>query len=76
MMGYGVGFDTVPEDYYWCLHCQCVWSREEWEKRDLACPGAGCDGGAFDMLRWSKVRRDRVIWPAVPVSGSEYRIHR
>jgi len=65
--------------YVWCLHCERVSLREEWEKMPYGeCPYKDCDGHRHDVNGWSKndwPRRKHPEYPRVPELGKEYPLY-
>ena len=69
LFDYGV---DGPDDWMWCLHCEHVSRREDWESNGLSCPRPGCDGGALDAIPWSEAREANPDWPETPEHGHQY----
>lgn len=68
------------EDFYWCFHCECAHSAEEWDKHGWNCPNEdnGCEGGGFpdewnsDAWAWSEYRQKHPSAPITPEPGKLY----
>lgn len=58
--------------WWWCLHCERVWSRDDLDHDGefWACGGADCDGFEYDLFDYHKRRREvHPKWPAQVTSG-------
>lgn len=78
-----------PEpEFYWCLHCERVYSASEWASKKWHCPSGDCDGGRLDAWGWDRTGpmddrelagqnlRDRhPEYPVVPERGKVYPLH-
>ncbi len=64
--------NVCTTEWVWCVHCERVHRREDWEKRDLYCPTPGCDGNAMDAMSWERIREFSPEYPEVPEEGAYY----
>jgi NADPH-dependent 7-cyano-7-deazaguanine reductase QueF-like protein len=60
--------------YFWCLHCERAWSRDQFGLYDDNCPDPECDGWGYgkDIWTWYNIRRCNPEFPKVPVIGKYY----
>ena len=59
-------------DWVWCLHCECVHSRQDWESNHLSCPHPNCGGTPLAAWPWEEFRANHPDYPEVPVAGAYY----
>lgn len=61
----------------WCLHCERVHTRLQWELNADMCPTPGCDGFVMgDGFNWEEVRAGREDrYPAKPEKGKVYPLY-
>jgi hypothetical protein len=59
-------------DWVWCLHCERVYPRQQWEDGNLSCPTPGCDAEPIDAWPWESLREHHPEYPEVPGPGAHY----
>ena len=60
-----------PDDWMYCIHCECVSRREKWERAD-GCPRKRCSASPLDAWPWSHMRRCIPEYPETPEDGRYY----
>jgi hypothetical protein len=63
------------EEYVWCLHCEKVNKRGEWQGNECFCPEDGCNGHWGDDWDWGEVRKIHPEYPLKPIKGKKYPLY-
>ncbi len=61
--------------YVWCLHCEKVFTKNDWLKNKFCCPNKGCDGSPLDAFDWKDVLKNNPSNPKIPEEGKYYSLY-
>lgn len=61
-------------NYWWCLHCECVYLRSSWISNSFCCPNSSCNGSYIDVWQWDEFFFDKG-YPLFPSEGTCYPLY-
>ena len=68
-------FEESESNYFWCEHCERVYTALDWVNNSWCCPSGDCGGDALDAVPWLRSWLDRCghsEYPDIPVVGGRY----